>query len=84
MTSYIIAQCNSRRKLTQQDILKFKWEDMGAMMHKKESVVMSDDELKRLKNLANALSSAQFVEIDNVTDIYAKDKKSDIRHEGSQ
>lgn len=43
--SYIIAQVNSKKKLSPQDILHFTWEDVK----KKGDTSISDEEIERLK-----------------------------------
>lgn len=54
LSSYITAQVNSRKKLTQQDICKFPWEDKNIEDFVKEDndTTISSDDINRLKNLA--------------------------------
>ena len=49
VNAYVVAQVNSKKKLTQQDILKFKWEDMSNLMHEEHIIEMSNADIKRLE-----------------------------------
>jgi len=54
LNAYITAQVNSKKKLTQQDICKFKWDEKNIEEFIKEESVtaITDDDINRLKNLA--------------------------------
>ena len=68
LNAYVIAQVNSRKKLTQQDILKFKWEDPSEMLkHEKHDTSISKAEVQRLQNLAGQLEKAKWVDVDGFT-----------------
>ena len=44
--SYIMAQCNSTKKLKPSDILSFKWDD-------EQDTSITDEDIRRLKDKAN-------------------------------
>lgn len=50
LISYILCQINSKKKLKQEDIVKFYWQEEEE--EKKEENRLSDEELERMKNLA--------------------------------
>lgn len=54
LIAYVTAQVNSRKKLTQQDICKFPWEEKNIEEFIKEEpdTTISDEDINRLKNLA--------------------------------
>lgn len=54
LNAYITAQVNSRKKLTQQDICKFPWEEKNIEEFIKEEsdTNISNDDINRLKKLA--------------------------------
>lgn len=54
LNAYITAQVNSRKKLTQQDICKFKWDEKNVEEFVKDesSTQITNDDINRLKNLA--------------------------------
>jgi len=51
LNAYITAQVNSRKKLTPQDIAKFKWEQEDQQVEEHITEI-SNEEIKRLKNLS--------------------------------
>lgn len=59
LQTYVIAQVNSKKKLTQQDILKFKWEDMSGMLAEEHDTSISKYDIQRLENLASELGNAK-------------------------
>lgn len=61
LNAYVVAQVNSRKHITQQDICKFKWEDKEAFVKKEEKdYEISNADIERLKKLGNQ----QWQEID--------------------
>ena len=64
VNAYVVAQVNSRKKLTQQDILKFKWEDMGNFMHQEHIIEMSNEDIKRLEELSKNFKNVKWEDID--------------------
>lgn len=46
MIAYVIAQCNSRKKLKPSDIIKFDWDEESS------DTSISNDDIKRLKEKA--------------------------------
>lgn len=54
LNTYVLAQVNSKRHLTQQDILKFKWEEEHKedFVQSERDTKMSNDDIKRLKELS--------------------------------
>lgn len=54
LNTYVLAQVNSKRHLTQQDILKFKWEDTNIkdFIQKEKDIEISTEDINRLKKLA--------------------------------
>lgn len=65
LNAYVVAQVNSKKKLKQQDILKFKWEDMSEMLKKeKHDTSISTAEIQRLKDLSLQLENAKWVDVD--------------------
>jgi len=54
LNAYITAQVNSKKKLTQQDICKFKWEDkhIEDFVKDEKDTEISTDDINRLKNIA--------------------------------
>jgi hypothetical protein len=54
LNAYITAQVNSKKKLTQQDICKFKWDEKNVEEFVKDesSTQITNDDINRLKNLA--------------------------------
>lgn len=54
LNAYITAQINSRKKLTQQDICVFKWDnkDITDFVKEESSKIMTKTDINRLKNLA--------------------------------
>lgn len=66
LNAYVVAQVNSKKKLTQQDILKFKWEDMSEMFKQEDdNTPMTSEEFQRLKDLSQKLENAKWVDIDS-------------------
>lgn len=66
LNAYVVAQVNSKKKLTQQDILKFKWEDMSEMFKEEnDNTPMTSEEIQRLKDLSQKLENAKWVDIDS-------------------
>jgi len=52
LNAYVVAQVNSKKHLTQQDILKFKWEDEKSKVQVEHNYDISTDDIERLKNLS--------------------------------
>ncbi len=53
LNAYVVAQVNSKKHITQQDICKFKWEDKDAFVKKDENVYeISTEDINRLKELS--------------------------------
>lgn len=52
--TYVLAQVNSRRHLTQQEILKFKWEEDSVedFVQEEHDYEISTEDINRLENLA--------------------------------
>ena len=67
VNAYVVAQVNSRKKLTQQDILKFKWEDMSKFMHEEHIIEMSNADIKRLEELSKNFKNVKWEDIDAKT-----------------
>ena len=67
VNAYVVAQVNSRKKLTQQDILKFKWEDMSNFMHEEHIIEMSNTDIKRLEELSKNFKNVKWEDIDAKT-----------------
>ena len=67
VNAYVVAQVNSRKKLTQQDILKFKWEDMSNFMHEDHIIEMSNEDIKRLEELSKNFKNVKWEDIDAKT-----------------
>lgn len=67
LNAYVVAQVNSRKKLTQQDILKFKWEDMSNFMHEEHIIEMSNSDIKRLEELSKNFENVKWEDIDAKT-----------------
>ena len=67
VNAYVVAQVNSKKKLTQQDILKFKWEDMSNFMHDEHIIEMSNTDIKRLEELSKNFKNVKWEDIDAKT-----------------
>ena len=67
VNAYVVAQVNSRKKLAQQDILKFKWEDMSNFMHDEHIIEMSNEDIKRLEELSKNFKNVKLEDIDAKT-----------------
>ena len=54
LNAYITAQVNSKKKLTQQDVCKFKWEDKNIedFVKDEKDYEISTDDINRLKDIA--------------------------------
>lgn len=64
LNAYVVAQVNSRKRITQQDICKFKWEDKNSFVKKDESnYEISTEEINRLKELSTKFEGKQWQEI---------------------
>lgn len=60
LISYIIAQVNSKKRLTQQDICKFPWEkEDEEFVVKEKDIEISNEEIERLKTLAKELGNGK-------------------------
>ena len=64
LNAYVVAQVNSRKHLTQQDICKFKWEDKEAFVRKEDSIEISTQDINRLKELSTKFDGVQWQDID--------------------
>ena len=65
LNAYVVAQVNSRKHITQQDILKFKWEDKDSFVKKDEnSYEISTEDINRLKQLSAKFEGVKWQEID--------------------
>ena len=49
LNTYVVAQSNSTKKLTMQDIAKFKWEETS---QEKSNIEISNEDIQRLKEKA--------------------------------
>ena len=67
VNAYVVAQVNSKKKLTQQDILKFKWEDMSNFMQEEHIIEMSNADIKRLEELSKNFKNVKWEDIDAKT-----------------
>jgi hypothetical protein len=64
LNAYVVAQVNSRKHITQQDICKFKWEDKDAFVKKEESnYEISTADINRLKELSTKFEGKKWQEI---------------------
>lgn len=54
LNAYITAQVNSKKKLTQQDICKFKWDEKNIeeFVRDEKATIMTQDDIDRLKALS--------------------------------
>lgn len=54
LNTYVLAQVNSKRHLTQQEILKFKWEEDNSQdfVQQEHNYEISNDDIARLKQLS--------------------------------
>lgn len=50
MNAYILAQVNSRKKLSPSDIVSFKWEDNNEL--EEHITTITDEDIERLKNIS--------------------------------
>ena len=54
LNAYVTAQVNSKKKLSQQDICKFKWEDCEDLFEEEKHITeITDDDILRLQKLAD-------------------------------
>lgn len=67
VNAYVVAQVNSKKKLTQQDILKFKWEDMSNFMNEEHIIEISNADIKRLEELSKNFKNVKLEDIDAKT-----------------
>ena len=63
LIAYIIAQSNTKKKLTLQSIIKFPWENESK---KQKPEMMSDADLKRLKAAAQNFINNNTINTDNI------------------
>lgn len=64
LNAYVVAQVNSRRKLTQQDICKFKWEESDiADFGNENDIEISNEDIDRLKQLSTKFNDCKWEEI---------------------
>lgn len=52
LNAYVTAQVNSKKKLSQQDICKFKWEDTENLFNEEHITEITDDDILRLQKLS--------------------------------
>jgi len=54
LNTYVLAQVNTKKHLTQQEILKFKWEEEHKedFLEKEKDIEISTEDINRLKNIA--------------------------------
>jgi hypothetical protein len=52
LNAYVVAQVNSRKHLTQQDICKFKWEDDKENPLEEHNYEISNEDIERLTKLS--------------------------------
>lgn len=52
LNAYVTAQVNSKKKLSQQDICKFKWEDTENLFDEEHITEITDDDILRLQKLS--------------------------------
>lgn len=67
VNAYVVAQVNSKKKLTQQDIIKFKWEDMSNFIHEEHIIEMSNTDIKRLEELSKNFKNVKWEDINAKT-----------------
>lgn len=67
LNAYVVAQVNSKNKLTQQDVLRFKWEDMSDFMKDEHIIEMSNSDIKRLEELSKSFENVKWEDIDAKT-----------------
>ncbi len=53
--AYVVAQVNSKKHLTQQDLLKFKWEEEDISKEERD-IEISNEDIERLKQLSVQLN----------------------------
>lgn len=58
LQAYIIAQCNSTKKITQQDICTFKWEDNNNVLKSPSDIEIATEDINRLKELSNQFNES--------------------------
>lgn len=63
LQAYIVAQVNSRKHLTQQDICSFKWEDKDVVKEEVVDQEISTEDINRLKELSKQLDKAKWQKI---------------------
>lgn len=54
LNTYVLAQSNSTKKLTMQDIAKFKWEES---VETESNIEISNEDIKRLKEKSKLISN---------------------------
>ena len=64
LNAYVVAQVNSRKKLTQQDVLRFKWEDMKDFMKDDHVIEMSNSDITRLQELSKNFENVKWDDVD--------------------
>ena len=52
LNAYVVAQVNSKKHITQQDICKFKWEEEDTTQPDEHNYDISNEDIERLKELA--------------------------------
>ena len=67
LQAYVIAQVNTKKKLTQQDVIKFKWEDMKNFMKDEHIKEISTSEIIRLQELSKNFENCKWEDIDAKT-----------------
>lgn len=55
LNTYVLAQVNSKKHLTQQEILKFKWEEehIEDFVQDEKDIEISTEDINRLKEISN-------------------------------
>ncbi len=52
LNAYVVAQVNSRKHISQQDICKFKWEEEDTVSKEEHNYEITNDDIERLKQLS--------------------------------
>ncbi len=52
LNAYVVAQVNSKKHITQQDICKFKWEETKQTVKEEHNYDISNEDIERLKQLS--------------------------------
>lgn len=65
LNAYVVAQVNSTKKITQQDILKFKWEEESQIVKSDPAdIEITNEDIQRLNDLSKQLETATWEDTD--------------------